>query len=219
MAVEIPLLPLGSVLFPHMPMSLHIFEQRYRAMMRDCRAASTTFGIVAIREGIEVGATAVAVRGRDRSRRLDDVEELEDGRYNLTVDRCLAVPHRVDLLSSARTSSRRCTTCEDLPAPADDTERLAASVTTAFRGYATQLQGVGQGDTLDFGLPSDPELLSYLVAAAMQVEVCAASAAARDRRHQPSASRRCSASFDARPPCSIGCWCGPRTTPPPSGLN
>jgi uncharacterized protein len=43
-------------------------------------------------------------------------------------------------------------------------------VTTAFRGYATQLQGVGQGDPLDFALPSDPELLSYLVAAAMQVE-------------------------------------------------
>ena len=44
-------------------------------------------------------------------------------------------------------------------------------MTAAFRGYATQLQGVGQGDPIDFGLPSDPELLSLLfVAAAMQVE-------------------------------------------------
>ena len=36
MAIEVPLFPLGTVLFPHMPMSLHIFEERYKMMMRDC---------------------------------------------------------------------------------------------------------------------------------------------------------------------------------------
>ena len=40
MAVEVPLLPLGSVLFPHMPMSLHIFEPRYRTMLADCLAGA-----------------------------------------------------------------------------------------------------------------------------------------------------------------------------------
>ena len=59
MAIEVPLFPLGAVLFPHMRMSLHIFEARYRAMIRDCRAASTTFGIVAIRTGFEVGRGAI----------------------------------------------------------------------------------------------------------------------------------------------------------------
>ena len=59
MAIEVPLFPLGSVLFPHMPMSLHIFEERYKAMMRDCRRESTTFGIVAIRSGQETGGSAV----------------------------------------------------------------------------------------------------------------------------------------------------------------
>ena len=37
MAIEVPLFPLGTVLFPHMPLSLHIFEERYKTMMRDCR--------------------------------------------------------------------------------------------------------------------------------------------------------------------------------------
>ena len=59
---------------------------------------------------------------------------------------------------------------EDLPAAADATERLATAVTAAFRGYAGQLRGIGQEDPFEFGLPADPELLSYLVAAAMQVE-------------------------------------------------
>jgi hypothetical protein len=43
-------------------------------------------------------------------------------------------------------------------------------VTAAFRGYASQLRGIGQEDPFEFGMPADPELLSYLVAAAMQVE-------------------------------------------------
>src|SRR6202035_4319679 len=59
---------------------------------------------------------------------------------------------------------------QDAPAPAGDTERLAAAGTSAFRGYAGQLRGIGQEDAVELGLPSDPEVLSYLVAAAMQVE-------------------------------------------------
>ena len=43
-------------------------------------------------------------------------------------------------------------------------------MTASFRGYATQLRGIAQEDPVDIGLPSDPELLSYLVAAALQVE-------------------------------------------------
>ena len=42
MAVDLPLFPLGTVLFPHMPLALHIFEERYREMMRDCRRSGTT---------------------------------------------------------------------------------------------------------------------------------------------------------------------------------
>lgn len=169
MAVEVPLLPLGSVLFPHMPMSLHIFEPRYRAMMRDCRAASTTFGVVAIREGVEVGATAVPYDVGTLAQ-LDEIEELPDGRYHLGV--IGASRFRIESISRRRpylVASVRY--LQDIAAPADDTDRLAAAVTSAFRGYATQLRGVGQGDPLEVGLPSDPELLSYLVAAAVQVEV------------------------------------------------
>ena len=99
MAIEIPLFPLGSVLFPHMPMSLHIFEERYRAMMRDCQAASTTFGIIAIREGREAGTTAVPYEVGTLAQ-IDEVEELPDGRYNLVV--VGASRFRVDSLSRHR---------------------------------------------------------------------------------------------------------------------
>src|SRR5205807_7742066 len=62
MAVELPLFPLGTVLFPHMPLPLHVFEERYRQMLRDCDKAGTSFGVVAIREGHEIGSGAVPYR-------------------------------------------------------------------------------------------------------------------------------------------------------------
>jgi Lon protease-like protein len=168
MAIEVPLFPLGSVLFPHMPMSLHIFEERYRLMMRDCRAASTTFGIVAIREGREVGAGAVPYDVGTLAQ-LDEIEELPDGRYNLVV--VGASRFHIDSVSRSRPYLVGTVHyLEDAPASVDDTERLAAAVTASFRGYASQLRGIAQEDPLEIGLPSDPELLSYLVAAALQVE-------------------------------------------------
>jgi len=84
MAIEVPLFPLGTVLFPHMPMSLHIFEERYKTMMRDCRRSSTTFGIVAIRAGQETGGSAVPFEVGTLAQ-LDEIEELPDGGYNLVV--------------------------------------------------------------------------------------------------------------------------------------
>ena len=168
MAIEVPLFPLGSVLFPHMPMSLHIFEERYRVMMRDCRAASTTFGIVAIRAGHEVGGGAVPYEVGTLAQ-LDEIEELADGGYNVVV--VGASRFHIDALSYRRPYLVGTVHyLQDIPAPADDVERLAGAVADAFRGYAGQLRGVGQAEPPEIGLPSDPELLSYLVAAAMQVE-------------------------------------------------
>ena len=55
---RLPLFPLGTVLFPGLLLPLHVFEERYRALVRDLVDApeeSRAFGVVAIREGREVG--------------------------------------------------------------------------------------------------------------------------------------------------------------------
>src|SRR5712691_11117723 len=54
----LPLFPLGSVLFPGALMPLHIFESRYRLLVRRCIQRKQSFGIVLIRSGSEVGASA-----------------------------------------------------------------------------------------------------------------------------------------------------------------
>lgn len=54
--VEMPMFPLGSVLFPAMPLPLRVFEQRYLAMLRDLLTAEPAeFGVVLIERGQEVG--------------------------------------------------------------------------------------------------------------------------------------------------------------------
>lgn len=76
-----PMFPLGSVLLPGAVMPLHVFEQRYRALVRDCLdAPDHEFGVVMIERGSEVGG------GDQRSMvgtvaRMVQVAELDDGRF------------------------------------------------------------------------------------------------------------------------------------------
>lgn len=57
--LELPIFPLGTVLFPGGVMPLRIFEQRYMDMAKGCLKNNAPFGICLIREGAEVGAPAV----------------------------------------------------------------------------------------------------------------------------------------------------------------
>src|ERR1700759_765180 len=62
--MKIPLFPLEVVLFPEAALPLHIFEDRYKEVVRVCSAARLAFGVVcAQREGLAVvGCTAEIVR-------------------------------------------------------------------------------------------------------------------------------------------------------------
>ncbi len=58
--MKIALFPLDVVLFPGVPLPLHIFEERYREMVSECLAGDLEFGVVrAQREGLAIaGCTA-----------------------------------------------------------------------------------------------------------------------------------------------------------------
>jgi Lon protease-like protein len=54
--VELPIFPLGSVLFPSMPLALRVFEERYLAMLASVlQDEPSEFGVVLIERGQEVG--------------------------------------------------------------------------------------------------------------------------------------------------------------------
>ena len=75
-ASDFPLFPLGLVALPGELIPLHIFEERYKAMMADCQESGSEFGIVwmADDELHEIGCAML----------IEQVlEELEDGRLNI----------------------------------------------------------------------------------------------------------------------------------------
>jgi Lon protease-like protein len=75
----IPLFPLDVVLFPGVPLPLHIFEPRYKEMIGECLAQQRNFGVVrAVEQGLaEVGCTAEIVTV---------VKEYPDGRLDVVTE-------------------------------------------------------------------------------------------------------------------------------------
>jgi Lon protease-like protein len=84
--MDIPLFPLHTVLCPGIVMPLHIFEERYRALTRHCIETGSPFGIVLIREGVQVGSTtSLAVAGVGALAEIREASRYADGRYDLLV--------------------------------------------------------------------------------------------------------------------------------------
>jgi ATP-dependent Lon protease len=78
--VTLPMFPLGMVLLPSVGLPLHVFEPRYRALVRDSLAGDQSFGVVLIERGSEVGG-GDARSGVGTTARIVDARELPDGRW------------------------------------------------------------------------------------------------------------------------------------------
>jgi ATP-dependent Lon protease len=83
--MELPLFPLNTVLCPGIALPLHVFEDRYRALVRHCLETTSPFGVVLIREGREVGAGAISFSGIGTIAEIRDASRRDDGRFDLLV--------------------------------------------------------------------------------------------------------------------------------------
>ena len=164
---DIPLFPLHVVLFPDMPLPLHIFEPRYREMILRCREEKSQLGITLIHSGGETGAEAVP-RQVGTLARITQYEELPDGRMNVLVFgesrfRIMRTFHDKPYLSAA---------IEMISEQESDAEQLRddfASVAALFRTYLEALFAMTGRKLSTLQLPQEPEYLSYAVASVLQV--------------------------------------------------
>ncbi|REE99730.1 LON peptidase substrate-binding domain-containing protein [Thermomonospora umbrina] len=170
MTDRLPLFPLGTVLFPGLVLPLHVFEERYRALVRDLAAGPEPrrFGVVGIELGHEVGPGA--------ARRLAEVgcvaevravEAHDDGRYDVvTVGGArFRVKDVDDSLPYLRGD------VEFLPEePGEAPGPVALRVAWLFDRYRERLAAAGAEPTRPVRMPSDPIRLSYLVAAAVMLD-------------------------------------------------
>ena len=169
----LPLFPLGTVLYPGLVLPLHIFEDRYRELVRDLLAGPEPrqFGVIAIREGRETGIAGVrALHEIGCTATLRQVDEQEDGRYNL-------VTVGTDRFRLLRLDDSRAYLQADVDLLTDEAGDEAAAglavtaVQEAFLAYLEVLAQRGATRVNVPELPDEPVLLSYVVAASVVVDL------------------------------------------------
>jgi Lon protease-like protein len=84
MEEPLPLFPLTTVLFPEMLLPLHIFEPRYRLLVRRCMDEDKPFGVALSRSGQDVGPNTEPY-GIGTEARIMAFSPLSDGRSYIVV--------------------------------------------------------------------------------------------------------------------------------------
>jgi Lon protease-like protein len=173
MSESLPLFPLGTVLFPGLLLPLHIFEERYRQLVRDLLAGPgpRRFGVVAIRKGRETGIDGISGLYRvGCTATLRQVTQHDDGRFDLVT--AGTQRFRLDELDDSKPYLQggvdllREDTGDEAAA-----ERAARAVQAAFHGYLSALAVHGATQVSIPNLPDEPVALSYLVAASMIIDL------------------------------------------------
>jgi Lon protease-like protein len=150
---ELPLFPLNNVvLFPGMRLPLHIFEERYKAMIGECVERDAPFGVILIKEGQEVGEPAEPFRVGTTAR-IVQVNRLQEGRLNImtrgerrfqVVEITQQVPHLVGLVRYLEDEAG------DVP------EELVSEVTSEYRTFLTHQATIAGGWNSRLEVTHDP---------------------------------------------------------------
>jgi ATP-dependent Lon protease len=83
MIEKIPIFPLNTVLFPGMPLLIHIFELRYRLMLDHCLDESLPLGIFLIKDGMEAHGPVAEPYSIGTLARIRSVHRHNDGRSHI----------------------------------------------------------------------------------------------------------------------------------------
>jgi Lon protease-like protein len=162
--VDLPLFPLHTVLCPGVALPLHVFEDRYREMIRRCLADRTPFGVVLIRNGREVGEVteplelALAMIGTEAE--IREASRYSDGRFDL-----VAVGTRRFALDSVVAGREpylvgRVTPLDDPVGDPDRARALVAHVSRRFVRYLELLRAADgeRAEELDIRVEVDVEV-------------------------------------------------------------
>ncbi len=170
---ELPLFPLPVVLFPGMPLPLHIFEPRYRQLLSDIQASGTPlFGLSYFDASeAEEGRDAPPVGHTGCVAELVDAQPAGDDRSNiLTVGliryRVESYVERGDPYMVARV-----TYFEDDSEDENELQNAARDVSAMFMRIARAMRAINDERASLPELPeTDPEKLSFLVSSAMEID-------------------------------------------------
>ena len=167
---RLPLFPLNTVLFPGMPLYLHIFEDRYKLMIGRCVERREPFGVVLIKSGSEVEGIGPAAEPHSIgcTAHITQIQPIGDGRLNI-----VAVGHeRFKIVASHHDQSYMTGDIEYLPFHTPGSDMLRKRVNTLRSWLERYLRVLEQLENVPFDatqLPKDPLSLTYLAASLLRL--------------------------------------------------
>jgi Lon protease-like protein len=168
---ELPLFPLPVILFPYSPLPLHIFEPRYRKLLKDVQISNNLFGLSYF-DASESTESVPPVGHLGCVAEVRDVQSLPEGRSNiLTVG---VIRYRLE--SYVETGEPyligRVSFFEDEDEEQTSLEPQAEKVLDLFVRIARAIKKLNNDDEpLPEFPPTEPEQLSYLVSSAMDIDM------------------------------------------------
>ena len=167
--MEIPLFPLPNiVLFPHVLVPLHIFEERYKQMINTCIEHDEVFGVVLLRGGAETESEDTIHRV-GVTVRIVQVERLENGRMNILTE------------GEDRFRIRRFTreepywkglvdVLEDNESHHPAIESMQEEVSQLYRNVAELGAKIDSSEKPETVLPDSPTDLSYMISYILNID-------------------------------------------------
>jgi ATP-dependent Lon protease len=167
---ELPLFPLPVVLFPGVPLPLHVFEPRYRRMLEDIRLRDNLFGLSYF-DASESEITVPPVGHIGCAAEVTEVQPMPDGRSNILTVGLLRYRVEAYLEHGDPYLVGAVAFFED---EEEDTEVLAhgaQEISGLFQRIALAVRIINDERAALPEIPDvDPEQLSFLVAAAMEID-------------------------------------------------
>lgn len=166
---ELPLFPLQVVLYPDMPLPLHVFEPRYREMILKCVEEKAVFGIV-LSDANEASESLAMSNAVGTTARITQYEILGDGRINIEV----VGETRFRVTQTKSGSVYPSAKVEPFWEQSADPLSLQSSFDQAcqlFRAYLRSLLANSNRSLSSVQLPREPECLSYAIASVLQISL------------------------------------------------
>ena len=165
--LDLALFPLNTVLFPGMKLPLHIFEDRYRLMIRECLRRDQVFGVLMAGPGTghqEISAADTI----GTSARITHVDQLQDGRMDIVT----TGTERFRLLHLLRTEPYVVGRVEVYPLEGANSPLVSELVCKASTLFVRYLRLVSEviGATIQLeGRPRNASDLAYAMATTLNV--------------------------------------------------
>ncbi len=166
---RLPIFPLNTVLFPGMPLNLHIFEERYKHMIRRCIDQREAFGVVLIQHGAEANGPLPRPHAVGCTARISKMERLPEGRMVISAIgderfRIHRLSRSADAYMLATVETYPMAEAAHLPL-----EQAVDPLRIWVARYLHELALAGKTDKRAYRMPDDATTFIYLAATLLQV--------------------------------------------------